>query len=164
MIAHGTWKYNEDADEFNVNGKVDMSPASSVSRDYDKLPLKFGIVTEAFSCSKSSLKTLEGCPREVGLFFTCFGCNGLTTLEGAPKKVGRTFNASSCKNLQTIQGCPWDVGQIISIKDCPNLFPLEKNLLEDSDLTKEWLKEGGKNLREFLNRKRGFLKGKKFNL
>ena len=47
--------------------------------------IQFGKVTEYFSCDNCpNLKSLKGCPKEVGGSFNCHGCPKLESLEGCP--------------------------------------------------------------------------------
>ena len=59
--------------------------------------IKFRKVTGSFyiiSCDE--LKSLEGCPKEVGGNFDCSDCPKLTSLKGAPKEVGGNFYCWGC--------------------------------------------------------------------
>lgn len=115
----GAWVVN-DKGLVDVNGSVD-----SDHMGLDKIPVKFGSVSEDFNFSDNDLISLEGTPLSVGGDFNVennsllslshspllvggnFYCsnNTLTSLEGAPTKIGRSFY--SCNNiLQTLKGSP----------------------------------------------------------
>jgi hypothetical protein len=87
----------------NVNGSVDIS-----SRNFDKIPIKFGFVTGDFNCSHNILKTLEGSPVKVGRSFNCV-FNNLTSLIGGPKEVGEIFYCQN-NNLSTLEYGPLKIG------------------------------------------------------
>jgi hypothetical protein len=70
----------------------------------DFLGIRFGRVSEIFSCRDNQLKTLEGSPREVGESFYCYG-NQLRTLEGSPRKVGGGFFCYE-NPLISLEGAP----------------------------------------------------------
>ena len=65
------------------------------------------ILKGSFNCSYNNLKSLEGCPKEVGGDFYC-SHNQLTSLEGCPKKIGRDFYCSH-NQLISLKGCPKEV-------------------------------------------------------
>lgn len=115
----GTWVVN-DKGLVDVNGSVD-----SDHMGLDKIPVKFGSVSEDFNFSDNDLISLEGAPLSVGGDFNVennsllslisspslvggnFYCsnNTLTSLEGSPTKIGRSFYC--CNNiLQTLNGSP----------------------------------------------------------
>ena len=79
VVPDGTWNRNED-------GSIDVDGNVIIQFGFTKLPIKFGTVTKSFICSGVGLKTLEGCPKEVGLNFDC-RFNDLTSLDGIPRKV-----------------------------------------------------------------------------
>ena len=67
-----------------------------------------------FNCSLcSSLKSLEGAPKEVGRDFECSGCLSLKSLEGAPKEVGGDFSCYGCASKFTIK----NVKKISNVKN-----------------------------------------------
>ena len=110
------WSINKDG-LVDVDGNVDLSFGS-----LPRLPLRFGKVTGAFSCSDNRLTTLEGAPQEVGGDFYCSN-NKLTTLKGAPKEVGGDFYCFY-NNLTTLRGAPTEVGGEFSCFN-NNLITLE---------------------------------------
>ncbi len=87
----------------DVDGDVDLEELKLT-----ELPIKFGRVTGDFLCSDNLLKSLEGCPTEVGGDFACY-CNRLTTLEGAPKQVSKDFFCNN-NRLESLKGAPRKVG------------------------------------------------------
>jgi hypothetical protein len=70
----------------------------------DFLGIRFGKVSEYFSCWGNQLRTLEGCPREVGGDFDCSD-NQLRTLEGSPREVGGDFDCYR-NPLISLEGAP----------------------------------------------------------
>ena len=75
----------------DVNGSVDLS-----NMDLGKIPLNFNYVSESFYCQGNQLKSLKGCPIEVGYDFFAHN-NELVTLESGPKTVGRHYYISNNK-------------------------------------------------------------------
>lgn len=74
----------------DVKGNVDLFHKKFKLR---KLIFQFGIVTGDFCCSFHYLKTLKGCPREVGGSFDV-GHNELKSLEFFPKKIGKNISVA----------------------------------------------------------------------
>ena len=87
---------------YNVDGHVGLI------KNFNKLPVKFGIVTGSFSCSRNKLTSLEGCPTKVGGCFYCYN-NKLTSLEFSPIYVGGDFCCDENK-LSSLEGCPISIG------------------------------------------------------
>lgn len=85
---------------------VDVDGEVCFYKDFDQLPIQFGVVTGDFLCN--------------GI--------GLTTLKGSPHKVGGNFEVSSC-NLKDLQFCPSEVGgnvwlvenPLTTLKYCPKI-------------------------------------------
>jgi hypothetical protein len=95
----------------------------------DEFPLKFGIVSGDFDCRYNRLKSLFGCPVEVGGNFY-ISDNKLESLEGCPEEVDRflaggnffknlvggprivrgDFNVGNNNNLVSLSGGPIKVG------------------------------------------------------
>jgi hypothetical protein len=73
-----------------------------------KLLLRFSRVEGDFLCSDVDLKSLVGCPREVGGNFECDD-NPVPSLKGGPEKVHGSFNCSVCA-LSSLEGAPREVG------------------------------------------------------
>lgn len=79
-----------------------------------------------FSCVDcTSLKSLEGAPKEVKGDFTCCECENLSSLEGAPEKVGGDFNCAFCSSLKSLVGAPKEIGKDFSCAYCTSLTSLE---------------------------------------
>jgi len=134
-VVSGSWKVNQE-EKVDVIGSV-----VCIGSTMEKIPVEFGKVSVHFdleNCRK--LKSLKGCPREVGKSFDCDGCESLTTLKGAPSTVGGNFYCEST----------------------PLVPEEEKDLLdEESELFFLWLKSG-MDLKDFMHQKRGLVKGKEF--
>jgi len=71
----GRWSWNKDG-SVDVEGYVLVESESKMS----KLPVKFRNVAEFFCCEGLGLETLEGCPDNVGSWFSCAD-NNLTSLD-----------------------------------------------------------------------------------
>ncbi|MBN1184076.1 MAG: hypothetical protein JXB49_17410 [Bacteroidales bacterium] len=95
-----------------------------------------------FSCSKTKLISLQGCPSVKGNFL-CDN-NRLTSLKGAPKNIKGSF--SCCNNqLESLEGCPNTVGgnfwcdnnNLTSLKNAPKIiggsFSCTNNPLQSID-------------------------------
>jgi len=99
-------KYLDDVNyTINNDGTIDVDSDVFLYNELDdieKLPVKFGKVSDYFDCDNNNLTTLEGCPKYVGGYFSCYR-NNLTTLEGCPKYVGGEFLCSANK-LTTLKG------------------------------------------------------------
>lgn len=74
---------NEDG-TVTVDGNVTFPP---IMNYHEKLPLKFKEITGNLDISNLRLKTLYGCPTEVGGDFNC-SYNQLKSLKFAPTKIG----------------------------------------------------------------------------
>lgn len=129
-------KYTIDAD-----GTVDVNCDVRIENvRMKRLPVRFGKVNGDFIITKCSLRTLEGCPEEVGDNFDC-SYNMLTTLEFAPKVVGSDF---SCRDniLTSLKGCPTIIkgdfnasqNALHTLKDAP-IEVLDGFIVDDNDLT-----------------------------
>ena len=82
-------------------------------------------VNDFYCCFCASLTSIEGAPKKVGELFDCSHCENLTSLKGAPKEVSGTFNCACCKNLKSLKGAPEKVGGDFKCTDCENLTSLE---------------------------------------
>ncbi len=97
--TRGTWRVNPE-------GLVDIEGGFNCYNKglKDLKGVKFGRVSGDFGCSRNSLESLEGAPREVGGGFYCSG-NSLKTLEGAPQKVDVAFLCFD-NPLHSLEGVP----------------------------------------------------------
>jgi hypothetical protein len=78
----------------DVNGMVDLGEYKE-----EQLPeyIQFGKVTKNFYINFCrNLKSLKGCPQEVGGMFTCSDCKSLKSLKGCPQEVGKDFYCKFC--------------------------------------------------------------------
>ncbi len=124
----------------DVDGNVYLS-----YKNLTRLPLRFGKVTGAFSCSDNRLTTLEGAPTEVGGNFYCLH-NDLTTLEGRPQEVGGNFDCHG-NNLTTLEGGPKEVGgdffcynnDLTTLKWAPEYVSGEVEFLPNDNLPIEFI-------------------------
>lgn len=119
-----------DDQTIDVNGSVKFPRASSF---LTQLPLTFNKVSGDFDCSRLSLITLEGCPREVGGDFNCSYCE-ITSLEFAPKKVGGTFIFDNMvKSIYTGgRSCDYNEVELFLRTNDPKLIGLSKILTDNA--------------------------------
>ena len=93
----------------NNDGTVDVDDSISFFGEHlTKIPFRFGIVTGNFHINGNKLKSLEGCPKEVGGFFDC-GYNQLKDLIGGPQKVEGDYYCIN-NQLTSLEGCAGDIG------------------------------------------------------
>ena len=118
----------------NSEGKVDVDGWVSIHNgDLTEIPVKFGRVTEFFSCSYNKLTSLENCPDYVGGDFSC-SINHLTSLEFAPSEVGGEFSCYNnplknyFKNIKEEDFKLWgNLNWWITIHQYPRLITIAKN-------------------------------------
>ena len=118
----------------NSEGKVDVDGWVSIhNENLTEIPVKFGKVTEFFSCSINKLTTLKNCPDYVSGDFSCYD-NHLTSLEFAPSEVGLTFWCDDnpltnyFKNIKEEDFKHWDkLNWWIIIHQYPRLITIAKN-------------------------------------
>jgi hypothetical protein len=79
------------------NGVYNVFGSVYLIKKVEKLPCKFGKVSNSFYCLNNNLETLEGFPEFVGNFFDC-RYNKLTSLKGCPTYIGNDFLCD--ENLQ----------------------------------------------------------------
>jgi hypothetical protein len=103
----------------------------------------------------SNLRSLEGCPEEVGGLFALGGLD-IRSLEGCPKRVGdlhisalrnietmegaptissEDLRIAYCKNLKSLQGCPKKIGGALTLKSLKSLKSLDGAPAYARDLT-----------------------------
>lgn len=104
------WLHSQGVKNYTIrkNGIVDIHEFFILKGNIKKLPIQFGISSGySFSCAKSKLKTLKGCPKYVGGYFDCSD-NLLETLQYCPKYVGEDFYC--------------DYNKLISLNYCPDII------------------------------------------
>lgn len=95
-------------------------------------------ITGNFDCSGTSITSLEGAPKEVGICFNCsnnfllkslkgapeyvgygFNCSytQITSLEGSPRQINGFFNCSYCYELVSFKGAPEEINGILRCHD-----------------------------------------------
>lgn len=123
------WTVNDDG-SIDVNGNVAFS---SQIKYLSKIPLRFRKVTGDFDCSGLGLKTLEGCPIEVGGVFDCT-YNQFPSLEFAPKRVGGAFVIdNTVKSLSTgAKGCDFNEVVLFFRTNIPELVGLPQIIHENA--------------------------------
>ena len=141
-------KYNvlnyfiDDFDRVCVDGSVLLN-----NIQLTEIPFQFGVVKGDLNISENRLKSLEGCPMEVGGTFDC-SSNLLTSLEYAPSKVGGSFYCyvnklvdlqgspsyiegnfmAAYNKLKSLEGCPEDIYGLFDVSFNPivnfDYFPM----------------------------------------
>jgi len=99
-----SWELNPQTGLVDVRGSFDCSLQNLA----DFKGVRFGVVTESFYCKLNQLTSLEGAPRQVGMYFHCEH-NDLTSLEGAPQSAGGGFYCDF-NQLTSLEGAPQSVG------------------------------------------------------
>ena len=113
---------------YTINDDLSIDVDGDVGLNFKRLeylPLKFNYVSGGFSCHRSNLKTLEGCPQTVGGYFECSN-NNLVSLKGCPQTVSDSFYCHD-NELKTLEGCPQSVdgdfncsyNELKSLEGCP---------------------------------------------
>ena len=113
--------YEIDKNTLVINSSSSITIAN---KELERFPsyIHFGIVQGNFHCNHcTSLKSLEGAPKEVGTNFYCNNCTSLKSLEGAPEKISNDFYCGRCTSLKSLDGFPKEVGGSFSCKRCPSL-------------------------------------------
>ena len=176
----GDWKPTSNG-MINVDGNVNMSMDENIT----EIPVKFSVVSGNFNCSKCpKLKTLKGSPDRVGGDFVAYNCHGLKSLEGAPEVVVGYFQCSESNSLLSLEGAPKSAGGFyvygceslkslkgsprvrkgdFSCDELPHLDKTEAEIVYNEKLKGEWI-ESGLQIREFIQRRRGQIKGSKFGI
>jgi len=92
------WAYDPDLHSVDVWGDCRLS------RNLERLPLRFGRIYGDFNCGGRGLKTLANAPHTVDGSFRAHE-NQLFDLMGGPKKVGGDYWCGS-NRLESLKGCP----------------------------------------------------------
>lgn len=121
-------------EHFTYDGRVGVTASGKVKVELDavlnnryykgftRLPVDFASVGGTLSISNNNLKTLSGCPENVGNGFDCDD-NELMSLEGGPKTVGANYSCQ--KNfLPNLKGAP---------RSIPGNFNCSQNPLQTLD-------------------------------
>ena len=146
-------KYGIENWSINQDGLVDVDDDVDLERKrLTKLPLKFGIVSGNFFCSRNELTTVEGAPKSVDGSFSC-SYNKLITLEGSPHSVDGFFDCSSNK-LTTLEGAPNSVSgafycnsnQLTTLKGAP--YSLGGNFWWNNNPLPPLIKENMKSIKQ----------------
>ena len=89
----------------NFDGSVDVPGNVNLEfANLSKIPINFNKVDGNFTVHGNHLKSLKGCPKEVGDNFDCSN-NKLTTLKYAPIVVHRGGYLCDNNELVTLEGC-----------------------------------------------------------
>ena len=120
-------------------------------------------VKEIYNCSFcESLESLEGAPHRVGDLLLK-ACKALKSLEHAPETINGSLDCSYCHSLTSIDGMPKFMEGIMDFKSCVNIPENQLVVAYDKTLRKMWL-DSGMPILEFLEKRRGSIKGRKFGL
>jgi hypothetical protein len=138
------WLHSVEVYDYDICGGVVhvVGNVNLYSKSLTSIPVQFGYVSGHFYCSNKNnqLKSLEGCPSEVGGDFYC-SYNELTSLKGGPMEVGGSFYCND-NDLTSLEGCPKEVGGnfnchdngLGSLKGCPSevggYFDCDRNHLK----------------------------------
>lgn len=136
--------------EIDVDGDVYM-------HDYleSELPgyIQFNKVDGDFYLYGNELKTLRGCPKEVGNDFGCSNSPKLETMKYCPKKVKYNIWCNNCTELKSLDGCPKTVQSLFcdgctgltTLKGCPKTIKDTLNCSKCTGLTT--IKDGPKTIK-----------------
>ena len=115
------------SDDFVVdcNGNVGVYVKSRNIESLTNGLFRWGNVEGNFTCSFTSITSLEGAPEKVGGNFDCSDCAKLKSLKGGPKSVGSSFICSDCVNLESLEGAPKEVGVGFYCSQCNSLTSLK---------------------------------------
>lgn len=116
---------------------------------------------DAGSCT--SLQDLEGAPEEVRGNFILNRSYRVKSLKGAPKKIVGSFEFSGCQALKSLEFLTRDVGEDYYFSMCESMSKEEAILVEDLELMKMW-QNSNLSVRDFLSKRRGQIKGRKFGI
>lgn len=126
FVEENFWAIDMRISDTQVNGKW-IVYATDVSLENPKLKsltngmFIWGDDMVSFNCNESDIETLEGAPKQCGIF-SCGSCN-IKSLEGGPEKVGHYY-CEDCKKLVSLKGCPKDVYDF-DCSGCDNLKSLK---------------------------------------
>lgn len=126
FVEENFWAIDMKISDTQVNGKWVVF-ATDVTLENPKLKsltngmFIWGDDMVAFNCNESDIETLEGAPKQCGIF-SCCACN-IKSLEGGPEKVGHYF-CEDCKKLVSLKGCPKEVSEF-DCSGCDNLKTLK---------------------------------------
>ena len=87
---------------------VDVYCDVKIPHDWTEMLVKFNYVCGNFDCSRTSITSLEGAPREVGGDFWCSNTK-ITSLEGCPREVGGDVFCNHTY-ITSLEGAPREVG------------------------------------------------------
>ena len=187
----GHWKICRDG-AINVYGDFESSGGFYLDQDHHrwfsggKIPVRFNNVYGLFQITATSrIKTLEGFPRKVKEDFRIHNLTNLRSLEHSPKIVGQVFNFSYCEKLKDLKGFPRKIGNSVYFQGCVNLETtlgithdiagkistgdlknmdeIELKVLESDELIELWKTSNGP-MKDFAEKCRGIIKGRKFGL
>jgi hypothetical protein len=119
-------KYRITDYQIRDDGSIDVDGVVSLFGLGDlKQPLAFNKVSGYFTYQQINLTTLEGCPKEVGTWFSC-SWNKLTSLEHSPKVVGGNFYCGGNEYLTSLEGLENTyIGGKLDVYDCRKLYSLK---------------------------------------
>lgn len=108
-------------DDLTIDVKGDVDLHRYGERELPEY-IQFGKIKGSFDIYSSPyLISLRGCPREVGVDFSCSECGNLTSLEGCPQIVRGSFFCNYCHSLTSLEGAPKTVGGDFRCLNCTGL-------------------------------------------
>lgn len=107
--------FNEETGRLDVDGAVTV-------RNFDKLPLSFGVVTGSFTYEMCTVNSLEDSPTIIDSYLSCSNNKNLTSLKNLPKSIGGRFFCWS-NALTSLEGFEYDnsIGALFCVTYTPYL-------------------------------------------
>lgn len=98
-------EYNITPSKVHKDGTVDVDGSVEfIDRDFEYLPIKFGSVRSFIIDRCNRLKSLIGCPTEIGAVCFIENCASLSSIENLPERIGRYLCVTNCKNVKSLIG------------------------------------------------------------
>ena len=104
----------------NIKGGLSISNCSNI-RSLEGCPEEVGGL---FSLENLNIRSLAGCPKKVESL-NISSLRDIETMEGAPTMVSEDLRITYCKNLKTLQGCPDKIEGTLTLKYLQNLTSLD---------------------------------------
>ena len=125
----------------------------------EKIELEESVVDTFSIADCKKIKNLHGFPKTVTKMFNIYQCEGLEDLSGTIEHTD-TFRVSDCKKLRSGKGACKNANKYdIDLRLLNNIDELK--LYRDDDIYAQWL-HSGEPAEGFLEKKRGFILGRKF--
>lgn len=129
-----SWLKENNINDYEIadDYKIDVRGSVCLFRyPHEELPpyVNFDRVLGAFTITESNLKTLRGCPRVVGEFFSCSETN-VKSLEFAPTKVLKSFRAINCRELEELFTKHTLIYGELRLDGCSKLKEVDRNFVK----------------------------------